>query len=210
MIIYINDDRPYISWATHHRRGFVLEGRHRPRLGHLILHRATCEDIKRRESKQSHWTNGGRFKACSLEREELQQWAAKQGTALTLCEKCRPKDEAIRDRTHSTGLTKLARELLDYIVEAAVIHFEHEHPPYRLCVDDISACFAKTPGQLSSALYQLVDEGWAEVQGRIAKDAPFGPKVLVFPTVAALRTLAGFCDDSDDILQAELQKLHAA
>lgn len=92
----------------------------------------------------------------------------------------------------------------------AIIHLENEHPPYRLCGGDIAACFAKTPGQISAAMQQLVNDGLVMLHGKSAKEIPFGPNVLVFPTPMGLRTLEAFWGHSDAELHAELQKLHPA
>lgn len=209
MIVFLNEDRAYLNWVIRHRQGYVLEGRRRPKVRQLVLHRAICAEVKGNSKSRTHWTTSGRLKACALNLEELQTWAAEESDLPAMvCEKCRPGEENLPEESSSRHLTKLAAEVLDYVIEAAVIHLENEHPPYRLCVGDIAACFAKTPGQLSAALHQLVDTGWTVMHGRIVKDAPFSLNVLVFPTPAALRTLEAFREVSDAELLAELQKLH--
>jgi hypothetical protein len=40
MLIFLNEDRAYQNWVTHHRLGFVLDGRRQPRGRGLTLHRA--------------------------------------------------------------------------------------------------------------------------------------------------------------------------
>ncbi len=106
--------------------------------------------------------------------------------------------------------SKLGREILDYVLDAAVIHLEHEHPPYRLTIGDIAACFAKTPGQLRPALNRLIDEGllMPADQGRSA--SLWLPQRIVLPTMQALRTLEAFRNESDAAIQAELEKLQVA
>lgn len=211
MIVFLNEDRSYLNWVTHNRQGYVLDGRRRPKVRQLVLHRATCAEVKGSFKSRTHWTTAGRLKACALSLEELKVWAAEEtDLAAVVCDNCRPGEENLSEESSSPHLTKLAAEVLDYVVEAAVIHLDNEHPPYRLCVGDIAACFAKTPGQLSAALHQLVDMGLTVMHGRMAKDAPFGPKVLVFPTPDALRTLDAFREESDAALVAELEKLHPA
>jgi hypothetical protein len=209
MIIFLNDDRAYLSWVTHHRGGFVLDGRRRPRLTHLLIHRATCAEVKQSADRRSHLTTAGRLKACAATVEELQHWAVEETEKEPdCCEKCQPNQTLPVDEAETAHLTKFAAEILDYVVEAAAIHLEHEHPPYRVTVGDIGACFAKTPGQLSVTLHHLVQDGYIILPGASAKDAPFPSKRLVLPTAKALRTLEAFRTASNDMLQAELAKLH--
>jgi hypothetical protein len=37
MILFIDEDRAYLSWVTHHRNGFVLECAPKPSNRHLML-----------------------------------------------------------------------------------------------------------------------------------------------------------------------------
>lgn len=209
MVIFINEDRAYAHWVTHHRNGFVIDGRHQPRIAHLVLHRATCDAVKQSKGKHSHSTTAGRLKAWAQQAKELEDWAMEQNVSVKICDQCRPGDAAAVDETSPAHLTKLAHDVLDYVLEAALIHFEHDHPPYRLCIGDIAACFAKTPGQLRATLSQLLTEGLIVSHGGPAKGDPLGPKVLVFPTIAALRREEALRDESEEDLQSELQKLHA-
>ena len=208
MIIFINDDRAYLYWVTHHRQGFVLEGRRRPKVSHLLLHRATCSDIKRTDSKRTHWTTGAKLKACSVNLNELGDWAVEEsGSAATQCEKCRPEHELPSESSGEIHLTKLGADILDYVLDAALIHIDHEQPPYRLMVSEIAACFNKTPGQLSAALHRLVDDGLLAVDGKLVAAVPIPHKRIVWPTIRALRTLQAFQSESDEMIQAELAKL---
>jgi|GEM_PF-2567590 hypothetical protein len=209
MIIFINDDRAYLYWVTHHRPGFVLDGRRKPKINHLVLHRATCTDIKWADSRRTHWTTGGKLKACSLDHDELRAWVVEEaGSGLTQCEKCRPEHELPSEGSGEIHLTKLGADILDYVLDAALIHFEHEQPPYRLTVSDIAACFGKTPAQLSGALHRLVDDGLLAMDGRLGVAMPIPVKRIVWPTIRALRTLQAFQAESDEMIQAELARLH--
>jgi hypothetical protein len=209
MIIFINDDRAYRYWLTHHRQGFVLEGRRKPKVGHVVLHRAICPHVKRAESKRTHWTTGGKLKACSLDLDELRAWAVEEtGSGASPCEKCLPEQELPSDDSGEIHLTKLGAEILDYVLDAALIHLEHEQPPYRLTVNDIAACFGKTPGQLAPALHRLIDDGLLTVDGKLGAAVAIPFKRIVWPTVRALRTLEAFQAESDEMIQAELAKLH--
>jgi hypothetical protein len=209
MIVFIDENRAYIYWVTHHRQGFVLDGRRKPKISHLVLHRADCSSVKSAPSKQAHWTTAGNLKACSLNRDELQNWAVEETTAAAeLCAACKPGDDTLPADPGEVHLTKLGNEMLEYILEATLIHLEHEHPPYRLTVSDIAACFAKTPGQVSHVLHQLLDAGFITVPGRQGASSPIPPKRIVLPTIQALRTLEAFQSETDNALQQELGKLH--
>jgi hypothetical protein len=78
MILFLDEDRAYLSWVTHHRNGFVLDCNRKPTKHHLILHRAICPEIKHSATKTTHWTTGHHMKACSLNAEELKTWALRQ------------------------------------------------------------------------------------------------------------------------------------
>jgi hypothetical protein len=210
MILYLDEDRAYLSWVAHHRRGFVLDGKHKPRLSHLMLHRATCPAIKSAPSRRFHWTTGAKLKACSLNREELAAWVAEQTAApLTRCAECRPDSDAEPVTGGNTRPSRLAREILDYVLDAAVIHLEHEYPPYRLTVGDIAACFAKTPGQLAAAIHRLVEDGLLAIRGSYAGNRALSPKQVVLPTVLALKTLEAFQNESDAAVSSEIGRLEA-
>jgi hypothetical protein len=209
MIIFLNDDRAYLYWVTHHRRGYVLAGRLRPKFSHLLLHRATCPEIKTASSPRVHWTTGAKFKACSLDRQELEAWAQEETAASAAhCAGCRPEhDEVIA--AEPAHLTRLGREILDYVLDAAVIHMEHESPPYRLSIADIAACFAKTPAQIRPALHRLIEDGFLTVQGDFGSSLMLSPRRVVLPTIAAMRMLEAFGDASDAMIDSELAKFNA-
>jgi hypothetical protein len=208
MIIFVNDDRAYLSWVTHHRQGFVLDGKRRPKIGHLVVHRATCSGIKGRSLGRAHWTTGGKFKACGSERVELEAWALEETKApLEYCSVCEAQNEAITSGDGHVHLSKLPSDVLEYILEAALIHLEIEQPPYHLTVADICSCFAKTPGQISRVLNRLLEAGFVVLHGNGNMAAAIRPKRVVLPTAAALRTLAAFQTESDSTIRAELAKL---
>jgi len=211
MIIFLNDDRSYLSWVTHHRQGFVLGGKRKPKLSHLVIHRATCREIKSAASPRLHWTTGAKVKACSLNRDELEAWAAEAtGTAPGFCVSCRPDHDDLPADAGPAHLTKLGGEILDYVLDAALIHMENDYPPYRLTVCDIAACFGKTPGQISPVLHQLINDSLLTVLGKMGAAATIPPTRIVLPTMLALRTLEAFQNESDSAIQNELAKLDLA
>lgn len=208
MIIFLNEDRAYLYWVTHHRQGFVLDGCWTPKVGHLLLHRATCSEIKTAGSRV-HWTTGSKLKACGLERAEVEAWGlAQTGKPVAACETCHPEIEAAPVDGGELHLTKLAADVLDYVLDAALIHLEHESPPYHLTVSDIAACFGKQPGQLGPVLRRLAADGLVALAGGNASAAAIPPKRIVLPTARALRTLEAFREESEAAVEAELQKLH--
>jgi hypothetical protein len=207
MILFLNEERAYLSWVAHHRKGYVLDGRHKPRLAQLALHRATCPTIKSAPSRRFHFTTGAKLKACSLDRHELAAWvAAQSGPAIAECVDCRPASDAPPAPGGNGHLSKLGREILDYVLDAAVIHFEHEYPPYRLSIADVAACFGKTPGQLRPALARLTEDGFLVWAGP-THGASSALHQMLLPTGLALRTLPAFRDESDAAIAAELSKL---
>ncbi len=208
MLIFINADQAYQHWISHHHPGFVLDGRHGVVPRDFVLHRATCSAVKLPPDHRVHCTTAGRFKACSLEVDELQSWALEQTCKVAIdCEQCQPSAHAANDSPPPIHITKLAAQVLDYILESAAIHLDNEPLPYRLTIGDVAACFAKTPGQLAASLSQLAAGGWIEVAGKSPKNAAFGIRQAVFPTVAALKTLPAFHETSDGELANELNKL---
>ena len=211
MIIFLNEERAYLSWVTHHRDGFVLDGKWKPKTGHLALHRATCGEIKHSDSRRTHWTTGGRFKGCSVNRAELEEWASEQtGAFPNQCAECQPQSDVLASSDTRVNLSKLPADILDYILDAALIHMEVDRPPYRLTAADIAACFGKSPGQISPALHRLIDGGYVIVQGHVSAAGTIPPKRVIRPTAVALRTLEAFQGESDSTIETELAKLQAA
>lgn len=207
MIIFLNDDQAYHSWIAHHRGGFVLDGRRRPKVGHLLLHRATCSDVARSSSGRQRCTTGTRIKATSLARQELIAWAVEQtGKAVVCCGTCQPDLDLPMPRPSAKALPKLSRDILDYVLEAALIHMEHQQPPYRLTIGDIAACFGKPPGRVAPLVGRLIDEGWLMLIGKQSKSAKWMREVIA-PTVLAMRSLAAFETEGDTAIETELKKL---
>ena len=211
MIIFLDDDAAYMRWITHHRRGFVVDGRRHAGQGHVVLHRAICSHLKPERGARAHATTGQKLKACALDQAALEDWAlAEYGAAAHCCPDCQPDVTSHTDLQEPAHLTKLGAEILDYILDAALIHMEHDYPPYHLTVGDIAACFGKTVGQLTPALETLVADGFLADPPSNTLSSRQATKCVVYPTAQALRTLASFQAESDDALAAELAKLHAS
>jgi hypothetical protein len=113
-----------------------------------------------------------------------------------------PESKADRPR-----LTRLAADILGYVLEAAVMHFDEETPPYHLTVTMIANCMGKSPAQVSPALHRLLDDGYLECTGRSAAGKPIRPRSIVYPTILAFRTLPEWANQTDAELLAELAKI---
>lgn len=203
MIVFLNEDQAYLQWVRRHREGFVLAGRRWPKLGQFKLHRASCCELR----ASDHPTKGSRLLAVSAQREELEDWASQQSQSIDSCDTCRPSD-AMDPNPAAMHLSPLAREVLDYVVESAEIHFGRESPPYKLSIEEIAGCFAKTPGQLSHALHQLTDHGLTELEGRLARHGKVAPRNRIYPTLRALLLCGSYESSGIGELEAELARLH--
>jgi hypothetical protein len=204
MILFLDDDRAYLNWATHHRTGFVLDCLRHPTKAHLVLHRATCPEIKRSESKRTHWTTGKHLKGCSLEIEQLKVWAKDQaGHEPTDCAQCLPQQE-IESETH---LTKLDRDILEIVLEIASIHIDENDDGYSLTVGTVARCLGKTEGQLMPAFARLVDDEMLVMLGNARPGEILPPRCGIRPTAKALRTIPAYAAMTDTQVEAELSKL---
>lgn len=208
MHIFSNEDRSYLSWITHHRHGFVLDMLKRPTRKHPVIHRATCDDIRTSKTKKTHWTTGRHLKACSLDIEELGDWANTQWEIEPVyCEQCRPTDEEASQTTpQERHLTKLGRDILDYVVEAAVISLD-QGVEYDTSVSDVAKCLDKTPAQITLALLRLVEDGFLRIEGPLDANESVPSDRQVFPTVDAMRTLPAFHEIPARKVEAELEHL---
>lgn len=220
MLIIINDDHAYLAWIAHHRLGFVLDTRRKPAKRDVVLHRATCPEIKAARSKKTHWTTGPHVKGCSLDLAELAAWAREQaGWEPACCTGCRPQEVAHVLDAETSGqadpsgqvgalpLTRLAEKLLDQIVEAAVIGLEQAELQYALTVGEVAAAVAKTPAQIRSAIVQLLEGNYITLAGTLPLGAPPPGDAVVFPTVRALQSLPAFAEMPPADVRAELSRL---
>ena len=206
MIIYLDEDNAYRSWVGHHRDGFVIEWLRQPTKKPPILHRATCSTIRVAKSKKTHWTSGRHLKACSLDFAELEAWAEREsGHPPEFCQDCRPHQE-VPEADHGQ-ITKLGTEILDYVVEAAVIHMDNRDLGYELTVGRVADYLNKTTPQLAAALLRLVQHGYLRLDPDINAESELQPKQRVFPTSVALRMLPAFEQLSTEEIERELAAL---
>jgi hypothetical protein len=207
VILFLDEERAYLNWIAHHRRGFVLDCLRKPTKAHLALHRATCLEVKHNGSKRTHWTTGRHMKGCSLQLDELKTWATEQtGSEPTCCAQCAPDREPSAQEAEA-HLTRLDRELLSYVLDIATCHLDDEDRAYRLTVGMVARCFGKTEGQLTASLSRLVDDGLLLILGKTKPGQVLSPRCGVFPTAQALRTLEFYAGFGDEQIEAELSKL---
>jgi hypothetical protein len=207
MILFLDEDRAYLSWVTHHRHGFVLDCQRKPTKHHLILHRAICPDVKHSATKATHWTTGHHMKACSLNADELKVWAHEQtGADPSGCVTCLVTDEP-RPADQPIHLTKLDQEIMSFVLEVAMLHLDEEAGAYWLNVGMVAKCLDKTPAQLSAALTRLVVDGLLIVTEKWKPGEALPTKCGLLPTVLAMKTLAAYQDRSDEEIAAEIKTL---
>lgn len=206
MILFLNDDSAYRHWVTHHRQGFVLEGRWKPRWSRFVLHRAGCELVKTAARGRTHATSSGRFKGCANDYLSLAKWVSDIGGSAQECSNCAPS-RALEERDREPHLTRLDQEILDYVLEAAAIHLEENSPLYRVTAGDIAVCLGRRSGHVAQSLARLIADGLVVVPGAGKRASRLAARRLVLPTARALRRLEGFTTASDEQLDRECFKL---
>ena len=205
MIVFLDEERAYLYWVTHHRTGYVLDCFRKPTKSRLMLHRATCTQIKASANKRTHWTTGRHAKACSLDADSLKGWAVEQAHAEPkLCVECLGDTAPEAPPLH---LSRLDKEVLSFVLEVAMLHLDDRDASYLLTVGKTAKCLAKTPGQLSATLHRLADNGLLRLAGDVAADGAAQSGCRLMPTVAALRTLPCYQSSSDEEIEAELATL---
>jgi hypothetical protein len=211
MIIYLGEDGAYLAWLGRHRDGFVLDALRKPTRKPAALHRAACSSIRKSPSRTTHWTTGRHLKACSLDWDELAAWAsAEYGGQPVTCDQCaawgtapggqRSPEDARR------GLTRLGRQVLDCVIDSAVIHLDNGDGAYDLAVSDLADRLGKSPAQIAAPLAQLEGAGLLHFEG----DLPASARRRVYPTASALRLLPTFEALSETEIAEELDRLHHA
>jgi hypothetical protein len=207
MIIFLDEDRPYLYWVTHHRSGLVLDCRRNVSKSHLVLHRAICPAIKHSASKKTHWTTNPHMKACSLDAGELRFWAVGQcGDEPDDCTDCFAAPE-LHPEDHPLHLTKLGKEILSFVLEAAALHLDDGVGAYWLSMGMVAKCLDKTPAQLTAAVLRVVDDGLLTITEPANPGEALSTQCELVPTVAAMKTLPGYEDVSDKQIKGELKSI---
>lgn len=209
VIFLLNEDRAYLSWLAHHRNGFVLDWLRQPTRKVPVLHRANCPAIKKSDSKRTHWTTGKHIKVCSLDLDEIITWAHDDsGRAPEDCPECQPRAAVTpAEVTADRHLTKLGKEIVDYVVEVAMIHLDHQDTDYHTTVDDVAHCLDKSIKQIAAALLRLVADGYLRLDPAATDEDSLAPQTSVLPTADAFRTLPNYRKLGDDEIEAEIQSL---
>ena len=211
MIIFIHEERAYLSWLARHRQGFVLDWLQKPTRKPPVLHRATCAEIRRATTKQTHWTTGRHLKACSLEIEELRNWLEHESSKeLQLCNECHPAESQPGGDSSSEAaghLTPLGKEILDYVLEVAVMCLDGVTPGYAVSVADVAQVLGKTAPQITSALHRLLADEYLTSNTPLEPDRPVPENQALYPTVKAMRTMPAFQKIGAAAIRVELKRL---
>ncbi|MBL9094538.1 MAG: hypothetical protein JNL96_25170 [Planctomycetaceae bacterium] len=196
MIIFIDEAAAERRWLKVHRGAVVVEYLGRRGKPLLVVHGASCDRLK----KQARRGRDRRL-ICSAEPGDALQWCRDQFSAEpVICDACGGRSAA----PASPHLSRAARDILDYVLDVAVIHLEPEAKPYRLTIAEIAQCLQKTPGRLAAPLRTLQDAGLITIAV-----APRHASEIVYPTPDALRTLPYFAPFEAPLLEIELAKLRA-
>lgn len=206
MIIFLDEERAYLSWVAHHRTGFVLDCLRPPSKGRRTLHRAICPEIKASAKKRTYWTTGRHMKACALDEQSLKAWAAETGAALKICPNCLAEDGSPLG-VQPLHLSHLDREVLSFVLDVALVHLDDRDDGYLLTVGKIAKCLAKTPGQLGASMRRLAQDGLLRIVGAATESGPLPFTCQIYPTVSAMKTLPTFKDVSDTEIESELATL---
>jgi hypothetical protein len=92
MIEFLDDDPGFLRWLDTHPHGYVLNTPRHPSASYLMLHRALCGHLQRRDARQTNLTSAY-MKVCSSDVAGLQRWADRHFAApspLTRCRACKP------------------------------------------------------------------------------------------------------------------------
>ena len=212
MIIYLDEERAYVSWHTrHYESGYVLDALRKPTQRNMVVHRASCPQMKTNPRRRSHWTTGQHLKACSESLAELVTWARNAtGSDPRVCPDCRPDYEAVaagHKKTAHVRLTKLGRELVSHVLDVAILYLDGMATEYDLTIRDLAQTFDRTVSRVISSTRRLIAHGLIETSPPVTDQAPLCEETLVYPTAKALRDVPDFADMSQRELETELQKL---
>ena len=209
MIIFLAEDRSYLSWIAHHRQEFVLDWQRPPTRKLPTIHRANCPSIYSARSTRTHWTTGRRLKACSRTLEELVNWAVEESPrGYEYCVQCTPQDlRPSNAGSPARRLTRLGKEILEYILEVTVIHLDRQDADYQVTVDELAECFSKRPKQILPVLLRLAEMGYVQLDPPKANGQSFASDDRVLPTTSTLRMLPTYADVPELQVIAELRRL---
>lgn len=140
---------------------------------------------------------------------KLLAWAEEEsGHAPDFCEACEPEKEPQQgEGTKRNRLTKLQKEVLEYVLEIAIIYLDNQELSYELTVGDIADCLGKTSGQIAAAVFQLIASGYLRLHPVITEQTDICIEQRAFPTSKALRMEPAFEKMSEQEIEEELAGL---
>jgi hypothetical protein len=220
MLIFVNDDAGCSAWLARRPRSACVEGMRDRTARRLVLHAGDCSRLKKSLGRGAA-TTGGRWTACALEASESIAWClGEYGAEPTPCAHCSHREatqvdgadddsarDDVDDRNH---LTRLGRDILDYVLDVAVIHLEPDIRPYRLTLGDLAQCLRKSPRQLAGQLERLVEDGLLTVGEPHGRGPDRDETRLIHPTAAALRKLEYYAARDRRTVAKDLARLHEA
>jgi hypothetical protein len=239
MLIFINDDSGCLTWLNRRPNSALVEGM-RDRTGRrLLLHAAACSRL-RNALRRSLATTADRWVAAALHAPELVEWCLEEyGVEPVNCPNCAASETNAVD-TSSVGATavkqsvakpgaagattaastgdddenrpipRLGRDILNYVLDVAIIHLEPDVRPYHLTVGDVAQCLRKTPRQLAATFERLVDEGLLAIGQAHGRGPDRDETRPIHPTADALRTLEYYASRDRRTVNRDLAKLHEA
>lgn len=92
MHAFIDDDEGFEEWMLTHPYGYILNTPRTPAANYLLLHRAVCGQLGRRDPRQPSMTRAY-LDVCAMNIAEIQQWVDEQfgrHVDLRLCKFCQP------------------------------------------------------------------------------------------------------------------------
>jgi hypothetical protein len=101
----------------------------------------------------------------------------------------------------------LGKEILEYILEVAVIHLDRQDADYQLTVANVAECFSKTPKQILPVVLRLSESGYVQIESSTTNSGLLAFNRRVLPTPSALRMLPAYADAPHTKVIAELSRL---
>jgi hypothetical protein len=141
------------------------------------------------------------------------EWATSEcGREACSCDQCQPTEviraEALTPReTGPRPLTKQGGDIVDYVLDVALIHLGQGGGGYHLTVGDLAQYLAKTRAQVTPAIVRLLEDGYLRTEGEIVPGAALPRQQAIFPTVLAMRILPAFEELPAEEIEAELARL---
>jgi hypothetical protein len=104
-------------------------------------------------------------------------------------------------------LTKQGGDIVDYVLDVALIHLGQGDSAYRLTVGDLSAYLGKSRAQITPTVVRLLEDGYLRMQGEIVPAAALPKQQVVFPALRAMRILPAYEELPAAEIEAELARL---